>query len=111
MVYKLVEVDGLPVEKRSSHKASRGGRKAATRLSRPSGTVTEEVVHPIGASPDGTPSRLLTVPLVRAGEVVARADLTAARDLAARGLRSLPWEGLALSRGEPAIPTRQAVAR
>ena len=111
MVYKLVEVDGLPVEKRSSHKASRGGRKAATRLSRPSGTVTEEVVHPIGASPDGTPSRLLTVPLVRSGEVVARADLTAARDLAARGLRSLPWEGLALSRGEPAIPTRQAVAR
>jgi nicotinate phosphoribosyltransferase len=42
---------------------------------------------------------------------VTRADLTAARDLAARGLQSLPWEGLALSRGEPAIPTRQAVAR
>ena len=109
MVYKLVEVDGLPVEKRSSHKASRGGRKAATRLSRPSGTVTEEVVHPIGAPPTG--GRLLTAPLVRAGEVVTRADLYDARDLAARGLRSLPWEGLALSRGEPAIPTRQAVAR
>ena len=45
MVYKLVEVDGLPVEKRSSHKASHGGRKAATRLSRPSGTIVEEVVH------------------------------------------------------------------
>ena len=109
MVYKLVEVDGLPVEKRSSHKASRGGRKAATRLSRPSGTVTEEVVHPIGTPPTG--GRLLTTPLVRAGEVLAAPDLTAARDLAARGLRSLPWEGLALSRGEPAIPTRQAVAR
>ncbi|HCA53023.1 MAG TPA: nicotinate phosphoribosyltransferase [Mycobacterium sp.] len=109
MVYKLVEVDGLPVEKRSSHKASRGGRKAATRLSRPSGTVTEEVVHPISAPPTG--GRLLTTPLVRAGEVLAAPDLTAARDLAARGLRSLPWEGLALSRGEPAIPTRQAVAR
>jgi len=109
MVYKLVEVDGLPVEKRSSHKASRGGRKAATRLSRPSGTVTEEVVHPISAPPTG--GRLLTTPLVRAGEVLAAPDLTAALDLAARGLRSLPWEGLALSRGEPAIPTRQAVAR
>jgi nicotinate phosphoribosyltransferase len=109
MVYKLVEVDGLPVEKRSSHKASRGGRKAATRLSRPSGTVTEEVVHHLGAPPTG--GRLLTAPLVRSGEVVARADLNDARDLAARGLGSLPWEGLALSRGEPAIPTRQAVAR
>ena len=35
MVYKLVEVDGLPVQKRSSHKESHGGRKAAMRLSRP----------------------------------------------------------------------------
>lgn len=110
MVYKLVEVDGLPVEKRSSHKSSRGGRKAATRLSRPSGTVVEEVVHPFGAAHFDEPSRVLTVPLMRAGEVLAHADLAAARDLVARGLGSLPWEGLALSRGEPAIPTRQAVA-
>ena len=110
MVYKLVEVDGLPVEKRSSHKSSRGGRKAATRLSRPSGTVVEEVVHPFGAAHFDEPSRVLTVPLMRAGEVLAHPDLSAARDLVARGLGSLPWEGLALSRGEPAIPTRQAVA-
>ena len=109
MVYKLVEVDGLPVEKRSSHKASHGGRKAATRLSRPSGTIVEEVVHPLGVPPTG--GRLLTTPLVRAGEVLAAPDLNAARELAAHGLGSLPWEGLALSRGEPAIPTRQAVAR
>lgn len=109
MVYKLVEVDGLPVEKRSSHKASHGGRKAATRLSRPSGTIVEEVVHPLGVAPTG--GRLLTTPLVRAGEVLAAPDLNAARELVAHGLGSLPWEGLALSRGEPAIPTRQAVAR
>ena len=109
MVYKLVEVDGLPVEKRSSHKASHGGRKAATRLSRPSGTIVEEVVHPLGVPPTG--GRLLTTPLVRAGEVLAAPDLNAARELVAHGLSSLPWEGLALSRGEPAIPTRQAVAR
>jgi nicotinate phosphoribosyltransferase len=109
MVYKLVEVDGLPVEKRSSHKASHGGRKAATRLSRPSGTIVEEVVHLLGVPPTG--GRLLTTPLVRAGEVLAAPDLNAARELAAHGLGSLPWEGLALSRGEPAIPTRQAVAR
>ena len=72
MVYKLVEVDGMPVKKRSSHKESRGGRKEALRLSRPTGTITEEVVHPAGRPPATTePSRVLTVPLVRAGEVVA----------------------------------------
>jgi nicotinate phosphoribosyltransferase len=111
MVYKLVEVDGLPVQKRSSHKESHGGRKAALRISRPSGTLVEEVVHPVGRppAPDG-PSRVLTIPLVRSGQPVADANessLEAARALAAAGLRSLPWEGLALSRGEPAIPTRQ----
>ena len=110
MVYKLVEVDGLPVQKRSSHKESHGGRKAALRISRPSGTVVEEVVHPVGRppAPDG-PSRVVTIPLVRSGQPIADANessLEAARDLAAAGLRSLPWEGLALSRGEPAIPTR-----
>jgi len=111
MVYKLVEVDHIPVEKRSSRKQSHGGRKAATRLSRPSGTVVEEVVHPVGASPSDEGSRTVTVPLVRAGEVTARSDLQSARDLVASGLRSLPWEGLALSRGEPAIRIRQVPAR
>lgn len=111
MVYKLVEVDHIPVEKRSSRKQSHGGRKAATRLSRPSGTVVEEVVHPVGASPGDDNCRTVTVPLVRAGEVTAHSDLQSARDLVASGLRSLPWEGLALSRGEPAIRTRQVTVR
>jgi len=111
MVYKLVEVDGLPVRKRSSHKESHGGRKAALRIARPSGTVTEELVHVVGARPEtGDPARELTRPLVRAGELLAPPDLRAARELVAAGLRSLPWEGLALSRGEPAIPTRQVPA-
>ena len=52
MVYKLVEVDGIPVQKRSSHKESHGGRKAALRLSRPTGTITEEIVHPVGPPAD-----------------------------------------------------------
>ena len=52
MVYKLVEVDGMPVQKRSSHKESHGGRKQAMRLARPTGTIVEEVVHPVGRPPD-----------------------------------------------------------
>jgi nicotinate phosphoribosyltransferase len=109
MVYKLVEVDGMPVQKRSTHKESSGGHKEALRLSRPTGTVTEEVVHPAGRPPDtGGPARVLTIPLVRGGQPVADVadgDLAAARKLVASGLRSLPWEGLNLSHGEPAIPT------
>ena len=44
MVYKLVEVDGRPVEKRSENKQSHGGRKSALRRHKSSGTATEEVV-------------------------------------------------------------------
>ena len=104
MVYKLVEVDGMPVRKRSSRKQSQGGRKAAVRLAKPSGTVVEELIG-LAANPPAAGVRL-TVPLVRDGEVLAPADLGAARALVAGGLRSLPWEGLALSHGDPAIPTR-----
>jgi nicotinate phosphoribosyltransferase len=106
MVYKLVEVDGMPVQKRSSHKQSQGGRKEALRLARPTGTITEEVVYPAGRPPQTAEGcRALTAPLVRGGEVVSRQNLSAARELVASGLRSLPWEGLNLSHGEPAIPT------
>ena len=108
MVYKLVEVDGMPVEKRSVRKESRGGRKQALRLSRPTGTIIEEIVYPAGRPPPhGEPSRVLTVPLVRNGEPIAETDLGVARELVASGLRSLPWEGLMLSHGDPAIPTTQ----
>ena len=112
MVYKLVEVDGIPVQKRSLRKESHGGRKAALRLSRPSGTVIEELVYPAGARPQTSEAaHELTVPLARDGELLVRPDLDAARALVAAGLRGLPWEGLALSHGEPAIPTRQISAR
>ncbi len=108
MVYKLVEVDGIPVQKRSSHKESRGGHKEALRLSRPTGTITEEIVHPAGRPPaTSEPCRVLTTPLVRGGTVVAdTSSLSAARQLVAFGLHSLPWEGLKLGPGEPAIPTQ-----
>ncbi|MFC9897361.1 nicotinate phosphoribosyltransferase [Nocardia sp. NPDC127579] len=109
MVYKLVEVDGLPVAKRSSHKESRGGTKQAIRLSRRTGTVVEEIVYPAtGPTPatDGFEVRELRTPLVRGGKVLdGLPTLAQSRDLVRRGLVSLPWEGLKLSAGEPAIPT------
>ena len=110
MVYKLVTVDGRPVAKRSSHKESRGGSKAAIRTSRASGTIVEEIVYPLGSSPrvdDGLVATELSVPLVRDGEQVdGSPTLGDSRALLAERLVSLPWEGLKLSRGEPAIPTR-----
>ncbi|KUI47511.1 nicotinate phosphoribosyltransferase [Mycobacterium sp. GA-1199] len=109
MVYKLTEVDGLPVEKRSSHKQSHGGRKQAIRVAKATGTIVEEVVFPYGrppAYPNGFTARVLTVPLVQQGEPVADLGLDAARARVEDGLTSLPWDGLKLSRGEPAVPTR-----
>ncbi|QBJ98846.1 nicotinate phosphoribosyltransferase [Rhodococcus sp. ABRD24] len=110
MVYKLVEVDGLPVEKRSSHKQSRGGTKRAVRMSRPSGTVVEEVLFPASAvTPDAgdLDARELLIPIVRGGETVAGLPtLEDARKFLAEALISLPWEGLKLSHGDPAVPTR-----
>jgi len=111
MVYKLVEVDGMPVEKRSTRKETHGGYKHAMRLARPTGTVVEEVVYPAGRPPATTEAgRTLTVPLVRGGEPVVAEDLSAVRARVAAGLKSLPWDGLKLSRGEPAIPTRMIPA-
>jgi nicotinate phosphoribosyltransferase len=52
MVYKLVEVDGRPVAKRSESKASRGGAKSALRRYKPNGTAVEELVFPTDCQPD-----------------------------------------------------------
>jgi nicotinate phosphoribosyltransferase len=106
MVYKLVEVDGIPVEKRSSHKESHGGRKQALRLAKQSGTIVEEVVHPFGRPPSDQPGRVLTIDLVREGEPVGDLSIDTARRRVQDGLHSLPWDGLKLSKGEPAVPTR-----
>lgn len=108
MVYKLVEVDGRPVAKRSSHKESRGGAKAALRRHKETGTALEEVVYPAdGPQPSRGPhDRPLRVPLMRSGDRVE--DLASLEDNRQRlrhALVSIPWEGLKLSHGEPAIPT------
>lgn len=106
MVYKLVEVDGRPVAKRSTSKESKGGHKSALRRYKPTGTALEEVVYQ-AARPvqPGTHDRVLPVPIVRGGEPVVTETLGDARDRLRAALVSVPWEGLKLSRGEPAIPT------
>ncbi|MCS3780559.1 nicotinate phosphoribosyltransferase [Tsukamurella ocularis] len=110
MVYKLVEVDGLPVAKRSSHKETQGGEKRAVRLARGTGTIVEELLHRPGATPT-VPAHLtatpLQIPLVRGGDQVdGLPGLEDARAHLRDALVTLPWEGLGLSNGEPAIPTR-----
>jgi nicotinate phosphoribosyltransferase len=111
MVYKLVEVDGRRVAKRSEHKESHGGRKTAYRLHKATGTAVEEVVA-AGPIPQlGEHDRLLQRPLMRAGDPVPDLpSLTASREHLRRAMVSLPWDGLKLSRGEPAIPTRIVAA-
>jgi len=105
LVYKLVEVDGRPVVKRSEHKATVGGRKTAIRRHKPTGTATEEIVVSQGV-PDWQPGdRLLQRDFVVGGELLD--DLPAlaqSRERLHDALISIPWEGLKLSAGDPAIP-------
>jgi nicotinate phosphoribosyltransferase len=107
MVYKLVEVEGRPVAKRSTAKESRGGRKSTVRRYKPTGTATEEVVHPIEHRVElGPHDRVVPVPLMRGGELVPGLEtLEQSRERLRAALVSVPWEGLKLSRGEPALPT------
>ncbi len=107
MIYKLVEVDGRPVEKRSTNKTSHGGHKSALRRHKTSGTATEEVVFLLrgGAPTLGPTDRLLPVPIMRGGDPVERPSLDASRDQLRRSMVGLPWEGLTLSAGDPAIST------
>jgi nicotinate phosphoribosyltransferase len=105
LVYKLVEVDGRPVVKRSEHKATIGGRKSATRRHRPTGTATEEIVVSQGTAPAQAHDRALQRAFVRHGAPVPDLPtLTDARAHLRDCLISIPWEGLKLSAGDPAIP-------
>src|SRR3954469_18844301 len=71
LVYKLVEVEGKPVVKRSENKATVGGRKTAVRRHKPTGTATEEVVVSQGQPTPAAHDRELQRAFVRAGEPVA----------------------------------------
>jgi nicotinate phosphoribosyltransferase len=105
LVYKLVEVEGRPVVKRSENKTTVGGRKTAIRRHKPTGTATEELLTPQGSPPTAAHDRALQRPFVRAGEPVPDLPtLTESREHLRECLISIPWEGLKLSQGESAIP-------
>ena len=107
MVYKLVEVDGMPVEKRSSHKESQrrpqGGAAAVT---------PDRHDHRGGGASGGPSARHCRdrpgadhpAGPRRRGRRRHGSGAAAARQLVASGLHSLPWEGLNLAHGDPAIP-------
>ena len=109
-VYKLVAREGddgemVSVAKRSSDKASVGGRKHALRRRSPGGTAQAEVIG-VGSLPEDDGSdRPLLVPLVRAGEVVGRTTLEEARARHRASLAELPRAVTMMSAGEPVIPT------
>ncbi|HEY7225522.1 MAG TPA: nicotinate phosphoribosyltransferase [Micromonosporaceae bacterium] len=120
LVYKLVEVAGRPVIKRSEHKTTIGGSKTAVRRHKPTGTATEEIVYAGAARaaaaveeltrqpPASQPhDRLLQRPFLRSGVAVPDVPtLAQSREHARDCLISIPWEGLKLSAGEPALTVR-----
>ena len=114
LVYKLVsraasdEPDApmVGVAKRSSSKASIGGRKWALRRRTPAGVASAEVLGVEQAPVDDGDDRYLMRLLVRRGEVIGGEPLEDARARHVASLAELPPEAHQLSRGEPAIPTQ-----
>lgn len=105
LVYKLVEVDGRPVVKRSENKRTVGGRKTAVRRHKPTGTATEEVVVSQGSPDPQIGDRALQRKFFVQGEPAGDLPtLAQSRDRLRDCLISIPWEGLKLSAGDPAIP-------
>jgi nicotinate phosphoribosyltransferase len=104
LVYKLVEVAGRPVAKRSENKTSVGGAKLGYRRHRASGTATEElVVQQRDGFEPAAGDRLLSVPVLREGEQVAHPTLEESRQHHRAAMTALPWEALKLSAGEPGL--------
>jgi len=120
MVYKLVARQDdagswVAVQKTSTDKASRGGRKAAFRTL-DQGVATSELIavadgfESVPTAADHPEARALHVTLVDEGVTDAAhlgaEGVAAARAHHLRVREELPVRGLALSRSEPALPTR-----
>jgi nicotinate phosphoribosyltransferase len=109
-VYKLVSRAGddgrmVSVAKRSTDKASIGGRKYALRRRDDRGVARAEVVG-IGTAPvDDGDDRSLLVPLVSGGAVVGRSTLDEARAHHLMARAELPRAAGKMSRGDAVIET------
>jgi nicotinate phosphoribosyltransferase len=107
-VYKLVSRqddvgEWVDVEKRSTGKASTGGRKTASRRL-VDGTAAAEVLR---FSTDGSAGdeRALQHTVMHDGVVVAEPTVTGARERCRESCAELPLHAMKLSPGEPAIET------
>jgi nicotinate phosphoribosyltransferase len=108
LVYKLVEVEGRPVVKRSENKRTVGGRKTAVRRHKPTGTAIEEIVVSQGVPERQPNDRLLQRDFIVGGSFADDLPtLEQSREHLRECLISIPWEGLKLSQGDPAIPVIQ----
>ncbi|MDE0194561.1 MAG: nicotinate phosphoribosyltransferase, partial [bacterium] len=114
LVYKLVEIDGRPVRKRSLAKSWRPGTKRAFRLLDGAGTATVELLLEPGAPvPPG--ALALQTDLVLGGRTASPAatdpaDSTReARNYHREALTRLGSEAFGLSPGEPWLPIEPAL--
>ena len=115
LVYKLVARSDRPAAGTVAGRCGRwpSGRWASrgwADASGPCGTTTSAAWR--GRRRSSCPARTrdrataqLLVPLVRAGEIVGREPLQAARERHRQALAELPPQARQLSRGDPAIPT------
>ncbi|MDQ1635251.1 MAG: nicotinate phosphoribosyltransferase [Frankiaceae bacterium] len=105
-VYKLVERDGVAVEKRSANKRSHGGRKSVFRRLDAAGRAVADIVVPRPHGPLHTDApestRALLQPLVVDGVRQDDGGLEAARGRVQAARGELPREALQLSRGNAA---------
>lgn len=112
LVYKMVARSSdddpdsplVPVAKRSTSKATIGGRKYARRRVNEDGTADAEVVG-VNEPPRVDNSRDLMVALVTDGKIVGRETLDAARERHRASRAELPIDAVKMSRGEPVIET------
>lgn len=110
-VYKLVARERTPggelepVAKRSTSKASAGGRKWARRRLDARGVAEAEAIAVGAESDDLSGGRDLLVPLVRSGGIVGHEPLADARARHLTARDELPVAAQQMSRGEPVIPT------
>ncbi|WP_084076692.1 nicotinate phosphoribosyltransferase [Demequina sp. NBRC 110057] len=103
-VYKLVEYDGRPVQKRSPGKASLPGRKQVWRATRDGRIVGDTVGLESETGIDGSPMLARVMAEGRRLDGAGFGSLADARERCAAGLASLPPRLRALGRSEDAVP-------